>query len=118
MAQIIATVAQENSHYYTLAGEPVHGTLREARKAQALPSVTNILGVLAKPGLDAWKQETAILQSLTLPRLDGEQDPDFAKRVVASSKTELQAAADRGTYVHALFEKAIRERQKQLEGRP
>jgi hypothetical protein len=104
VAQLIATAQSENSHYYTSAGEPVHGNLRDARKVGALPSVTNALGILAKPGLDNWKQETAILQSLTLPRVDGEADPDFAKRVVAASKGELEAAADRGTYVHSLAE--------------
>lgn len=104
MPQLIATAQAENSHYYTRTGEAVHGNLRDARKVNAYPSVTNCLGILAKPGLDNWKQETAILQSLTLPRLDGEADPDFAKRVVAASRTELEAAADRGTYVHSLAE--------------
>jgi hypothetical protein len=108
VAQIIATAPAEASHYYLTTGEPCHGNLREARKAKALPSVTTILSVLAKPGLDAWKQETAILQSLTLPRLDGEADPVFAKRVVEASRTELQAAADRGTYVHNLAEQVLR----------
>lgn len=104
MPQLIATAQAENSHYYTRTGEPVHGNLRDARKAGAYPSVTNCLGVVAKPGLDNWKQETAILQSLTLPKLDGEADPDFAKRVVAATRSELEAAADRGTYVHTLAE--------------
>lgn len=108
MAQIIATSQTESSHYYLPDGTPVHGDLRQARKANALPSVTTILSVVAKPGLDNWKQETAILQSLTLPRLDGEEDPAFAKRVVEAGRTELQAAADRGTYVHTLAEAAIR----------
>ena len=66
MAQIIATAQTESSHYYLPDGTPVHGDLRQARKANALPSVTTILSVLAKPGLDNWKQETAILQSLPL----------------------------------------------------
>ena len=104
MPQLIATAQAENSHYYTRTGDPVHGNLRDARKAGAYPSVTNYLGVVAKPGLDNWKQETAILQSLTLPKLDGEADLDFAKRVVAASRGELEAAADRGTYVHTLAE--------------
>lgn len=104
MAQLIATAQAENSHYYTSTGEPVHGNLREARKVGAFPSVTNALGILAKPGLDNWKQESAIAQTLTLPRINGEADPDFAKRVVAATRAELEAAADRGTYVHTLAE--------------
>ena len=108
MAQIVATAQAESSHYYLPDGKPLHGDLRQARKNKALPSVTTILSVLAKPGLDNWKQETAILQSLTLPRVDGETDPVFAKRVVESSRNELRAAADRGTYVHELAEAAVR----------
>jgi hypothetical protein len=108
VALLVKTAQAESSHYYLPTGEPCHGDLRQARKAKALPSVTTILSVLAKPGLDAWRQEAAILQSLTLPRLDGEADPLFAKRVVEASRTELQAAADRGTYVHTLAEAAVR----------
>lgn len=108
VALLVPTAQAESSHYYLPNGTPVHGDLRSARKVQALPSVTTILSVLAKPGLDAWKQETAILQSLTLPRLDGEADPAFAKRVVEASRGELQSAADRGTYVHTMAEAAVR----------
>lgn len=108
MPQLIATAQKETGHYYLPTGEPCHGDLRQAKKQKAYPSPTTILGaVLARPGLDNWKQEQAILQSLTLPKLDGELDPDFARRVVAASKGELQAAADRGTYVHELAEAAV-----------
>ena len=59
------------SHWYLRDGRPFHEiakqdgsgnrpvTLADARKVFALPSVTNVLGVLAKPGLDAWKIEVA-----------------------------------------------------------
>ena len=55
------------SHWYLPDGTPFHEviradgngtrstTLRDARKVNALPSVTNTLSVLAKPSLDAWK---------------------------------------------------------------
>lgn len=107
MAQIIATAQGESSHYYLPDGTPLHGDLRQARKSKAYPSPTTVLNLLGKPGLDNWKQETAILQSMTLPRIDGEGDAEFAKRVVEASKLELRAAADRGTYVHELAEAAV-----------
>ena len=81
---------EASSHWYLSSGEPYHEvvradgngmrpvTLRDARKVNALPSVTNILSVLAKPGLDAWKQEQAILAALTLPQQDGESLDAFA----------------------------------------
>ena len=83
------------SHWYLPDGTAYHevprtdgngmrsATLRDARKVNAFPSVTNILGVLAKPALDAWKQEQAILAALTLPRRDDEPLDSFAHRVVA-----------------------------------
>jgi hypothetical protein len=108
MAQLVPTAQAESSHYYLPDGSPLHGDLRQARKAGAYPSPTTALGsVLARPGLDNWKQESAILQSLTLPRIDGEEDAQFARRVVGATRDDLQAAADRGTYVHTLAEHAV-----------
>ena len=65
------------SHWYLRDGTPFHETeradgkglrsvtLRDARKVRAYPSVTNVLSILAKPGLDAWKIEQGILDLLT-----------------------------------------------------
>jgi hypothetical protein len=79
-------------------------TLRDARKVNALPSVTNILGVLAKPGLDAWKQEQAIMAALTLPKRDDESLDAFARRVVTDMGEQVRSAADLGSAVHAAIE--------------
>lgn len=81
---MILVPRESASHWYFPDGSPLHeveradgkGTrptnLRDARKLGLYPSVTNILSVLAKPGLNAWKQEQAILAALTLPRRSGE----------------------------------------------
>lgn len=104
------------SHWYFPDGTPLHHVaradgkgqrptnLRDARKLGLLPSVTNILGVLAKPGLEAWKQEQAILAALTLPREEGETLDAFARRVVADMGGEVGRAADLGSAVHAAIE--------------
>lgn len=104
------------SHWYFRDGTPLHevaradgkGTrptsLRDARKLGLFPSVTNILSILAKPGLDAWKQEQAILAALTLPRNEGESLDDFAKRVLIDMTSEVSRAADLGSAVHAAIE--------------
>ena len=85
---------QAPSHWYLRDGRPFHEiarkdgcgsrpvTLADARKVLALPSVTNVLGILAKPALEAWKIEQGILSSLTLPRHPGEDLAAFAKRIV------------------------------------
>lgn len=104
------------SHWYFPDGTPLHEvpradgkgsrptSLRDARKLGLFPSVTNVLSILAKPGLDAWKQEQAILAALTLPRTEGESLDDFAKRVITDMHSEVGKAADIGSAVHAAIE--------------
>jgi len=104
------------SHWYFPDGTPLHEvpradgkgqrptSLRDARKLGLFPSVTNVLSILAKPGLDAWKQEQAILAALTLPRTEGETLDDFAKRVLVDMTSEVGRAADLGSAVHAAIE--------------
>jgi len=106
---------EQAAHWYTREGLPLYAvakkdgtprntTLADARKLNLVPSVTGILGVIAKPALDAWKQEQAIMSALTLPRLPDEADEDFARRVVKDSKEQVGKAADKGTEVHAFCE--------------
>jgi hypothetical protein len=101
----------DSAHWYQRDGVPLHSvisakgeprptTLRDARKLGLLPSVTNILGVIAKPELTAWLQEQAVMAALTLPRIAGESEDAFAKRVVADSQTTRDGAADFGTAFH------------------
>ena len=60
---------ESSSHWYDAAGNPRYdATLRTARKENLYPSVTSILSVVSKPGLDAWKMEQVALAALTLPR--------------------------------------------------
>lgn len=81
-------------------------TLREARTSnpQAVPSVTNILTVINKPGLEAWKQEQAILSALTLPRLPDEKLDDFVKRVVKDMEDQSEKAKGFGSEIHSAIE--------------
>jgi len=104
------------SHWYFPDGTPLHEVaradgkgqrptnLRDARKLGLFPSVTNVLGVIAKPGLEAWKQEQAILAALTLPREADEPLDAFAKRVITDMSGEVRSAADRGSAIHAAIE--------------
>jgi len=103
---------QAPSHWYLRDGRPFHViakkdgsgnravTLADARKVMAFPSVTNVLGVLAKPGLDAWKIEQGIMAALTLPRLADEPLDVFARRVVEDMGEQVEKAADFGTAIH------------------
>lgn len=112
---MIIVKPKSSAHWYTAGGESCHTTigangmerattLRDARKTNLLPSVTSVLNVLSRPGLEAWKQEQAILAALTLPRLDGEGDDAFATRVVADMQAQVETAAGFGTAIHAAIE--------------
>lgn len=108
---------QSSSHWYHKDGSSCHQvpkaskpgemrntTLADARKLGLIPSVSNYLGILDKPMLSAWRVEQGILAALTLPRLEGEIDDDFAKRVVRDSESQVTKAADRGTAIHNILE--------------
>jgi len=100
----------------SLKGEPRPSTLRDARKLGLYPSVTNILSVIAKPELTAWLQEQAVMAALTLPRIEGEPEDAFAKRVVADSQTTRDGAADFGTAFHHGAERVAQSLEVDPEG--
>ena len=114
MATIIARAA-ENTHWYETDGRPRYTvtakdgsqrptTLRDARKMGLVPSVTTILKIMAKPGLEAWKLEQMLLAALTLPRQENEPEKHFIDRIVADSKEHAKQAAEVGTLVHESVE--------------
>lgn len=112
----------ESSHWYYPDRRPCYElpkadgkgmkspTLADARKLGLVPSVTTLLKVLAKPQLEAWKIEQAILAVLTTPRLPGEADDAFAKRVLSDEKIQDQEASKArqlGTDIHSAIEAAF-----------
>ena len=112
---LIKDNSSEQGHWYDRDGNPAYQiigangkqrntTLRDAKKLGLLPSVTTIIGTVAKPGLDRWKQEQAILAALTLPRLEDEEESAWLSRVLTDSKAQGREAADRGTHIHGVLE--------------
>jgi hypothetical protein len=108
--------SSESTHWYTRDGDPMYTvpskkdgtprntTLRDARERNLVPSVTTILNIAAKPGLNVWLQEQAILAALTLPRGEAETESAWLKRVVQDSKAQARDAADLGTEIHAAIQ--------------
>lgn len=78
--------------------------LRDARKLGLVPSVTTVLSVIGKPGLEVWKVRQGILAALTTSRLDGEADDEMVSRILADSKQEAELAAEEGSNIHAAIE--------------
>lgn len=114
MNTIVARAA-ESLHWYGRDGSPQYTvkakngndratTLADARKMNLVPSVTTILNVAAKPGLERWKQEQMLLAALTLPRAPDESEKSFIDRVVVDSKEQGKKAAERGTRIHEAIE--------------
>jgi hypothetical protein len=114
MTTIIAR-ASESQHWYDKSGKPMYSvkakdgsdrptTLRDAKKHGYLPSVTTIMGVMAKPGLEAWKMNQMMMAALTLPRAEGEPEDQFISRIQRDSKEQAKMAAERGTAIHEALE--------------
>jgi len=115
MATIIARSA-ESVHWYGQDGSPQYTvkakdgsdrptTLRDARKFNLVPSVTTVMKIMAKPGLEVWKNEQLLLAALTLPKRPDESEKDFIARIVFDSKETGKQAAERGTRIHESIEK-------------
>ena len=59
---------EKQTRFYDKNGNPQWDAgLREARKFDYLPSHTSILNVLAKPGLEAWKQNRVLKTCFKMP---------------------------------------------------
>ena len=111
---IVKEKVAESGHWYTKDGTPAYTTigktgerpttLRDARKIGLLPSVTTIINLLSKAGLDTWKQQQVLLAALTLPRLQTESEQEWLGRVMQDSKATGREAAERGTAIHAIIQ--------------
>lgn len=109
---------KESTHYYDRQGNPAYTvigkngverptTLRDARKDGLVPSVTTILKEAAKPGLQNWIIDQTILACLTLPKIEGESESDYIKRLKEDSRSQASKAAERGTQIHAWIQKGF-----------
>jgi len=111
----IKDFAYESGHWYQPDGTPAYmtigkngqlrnTTIRDARKLGYLPSVTTIISVLAKPGLENWKQQQILMAALTMPRVDGEPEQEYIARIIRDSKEQGMKAAEEGTRIHGAIE--------------
>ncbi len=108
----------ESGHWYTQEGEPMYTiigvngkerntTLRDAKQLGLVPSVTTIIGMIAKPSLENWKIEQALKSAITLKRLEEESFNAFLYRCKKDAKSIGLNAAKEGTKIHAMIEKGF-----------
>jgi hypothetical protein len=112
-------IASEGGHWYAVDGTPVYqvpradgkgyrdATLRDARKMILLPGITSAMNVMAKPGLERWKQENLLLAAATLPKRDGEGVEEWMQRVREDAWKQGEDARNMGTAVHKAIEIAL-----------
>lgn len=105
-------------HWYTQTGQPMHWvpmtkdpsrtrptTIRDAKKMKLVPSVTEILKVADKPGLNNWRVEQAYLQARTMPPMGNETDEEFIARCKKAERDDLDKVADKGSDLHDACER-------------
>lgn len=109
-----------SDHWYSKAGQPCYEqqtakgglrstTLADARKIGLVPSVTTVLGVVAKPQLEKWKINQAVMAALTLPRRADETEASLLYRIDVDSQAQAKAAAEEGTRIHDAIEMYFKE---------
>ncbi len=109
-----------SEHWYQPNGQPFYSiigangnqravTIRDARKIGAVPSVTTVLSLLAKPALETWKVKQGILAALTLPRIDNEPEDAYLSRILSDGGQQAKAAAEEGTRIHDAIECAYKD---------
>ena len=116
---ILTRNAVKTAHWYTREGEPMHRimkadgsgdratTIKDARRLGLLPSVTSIIGILAKPALETWKMNQVALATLRTPKTEAETAEYWCQRVCDAAFEQVEDAADTGTKVHAALEAAV-----------
>jgi hypothetical protein len=117
---LTAEHGKEGGHFYRQDGTPAYTyinkkgeekptTLREARKEtpHLVPGTTTITGLSPKPGLRNWIIDQTILSCLTLPKIEGESEVDYIKRIKDDSKAQSLKAAETGTRIHAYIQQGF-----------
>ncbi len=123
-------IATESGHWYAPDGSPCYEvkgakgqvrptTLRDARKMGLYPSVTTVMQMLPKPGLDAWKQRQVLLAALTSPhQADGESHDDYIARIMADAAEQAKVAREKGVNIHGAIERHLQGLPVEDEYRP
>lgn len=109
-----------SGHWYTQEGQPMHSvplasgrgerptTLRDARKHNLIPSVTTVLGIFGKPGLETWKQRELLKLAYANNPFAGEDVNAYIGRIMSDQKQSGESIMGFGTAVHDAIEARLR----------
>lgn len=111
----------QSSHWYTPEGEPAYkATLRDARKIKIYPSVTQVLGILAKPAVESWAVNLMSEVCYSLQPIHDDCDmnaetlDEYRERIEPIYKARRSEAAERGSAIHDYAEHYIRTGKREL----
>jgi hypothetical protein len=116
---ILTKPKSSGGHWYTAEGAPMHEvlkadkktyrstTLKDARLLGLFPSVTTILGIMAKPQLNKWGNQQVALSALRNPKKQTETEQFWSNRVIDDAFVQVDQAADLGTKFHAVINDRI-----------
>ena len=110
--------ASDAGHYYYRDGRPCYTiigrngkerntNIRDARKLDLVPSVTEAMKVAARPGYEQWKYRQVAMCSLTLTRNPNETDEAFINRILSDANEQGRIAAEKGTAIHGAIERTL-----------
>jgi len=111
----------EKGHFYDLEGKACHRvlyadkkraaagetrptTLADARKMNLLPSVTTVMKIIVKEGLDSWKAEQLLMAADAYRRPPQMPFEDWAREISSRSKNIVEIAANTGVRTHKAIE--------------
>lgn len=120
--------ASEGCHAYDRNGNPRHQveykdkkrkgeyrntTIKDIRENGWLPSVSSILGVMAKKGLEGWIK-TQVAEAAVAEALDKGicNDQEFVAAVLERAESQMTRARDLGTEIHGAIERYLEEARK------
>lgn len=101
-----------SSHWYKPDGSPAYeATLRDARKQPLYPSVTQVIGQLAKPAVEAWAVNLMSETCFGNPARDGwgdhESIEDYRTRIEPLYQKKREEAANVGSAIHDFAESCM-----------
>lgn len=120
-------LASESCHYYDRTGKPVYEvpnaskggmrptTVRDAKKLDLLPSVSTVMGVIAKPAINGWVKEQVARAAVNVFWGEGETADEWVAHVLQAAETNMTQARDLGTEIHGAIERFLAATQNNSE---
>lgn len=119
---IMAEHASQQGHWYDRDGNCAYEiigangkrrptTLRDAKKLGLYPSVTTVINLAAKPGLQNWRDDQLIMACLTMPRIENEPEGVYIARIKRDAGEQARVARERGSTIHAWVQEGFEGKQ-------